>query len=1129
MQSTNFEFLRPHYSDLADLGGFVELYAFSDPASSRVKSRIMAENLALRLCKRLGLPVYDNNFLSLLKELAYSGSVNKAVLNVFHKVREDGNAAAHCIKNDSDHAIDTVKDVFLLARWWLKFQQPDTPLPDKFIPLSESPAFSTDQKKFDKEQEQVNVRLTEEIEELRKQNQQLTEQQKKDFIKQANLAADALKFNEQTTRKRLIDSMLQAAGWDVTDSDHVGLEVELILAEKNFKGYADYVLYDDDGTALAVIEAKKTAIDPQAGRAQAKLYADAIEAADPGKVRPLIILTNGYETTLVDDRGGPKSLPVRGYADRMIFGIPSKASLNYRVRFQRPRMLDPSTLPHRADIAGGAGREYQLEAIKSVAECFGEQRRRKALIVQATGTGKTRVAVALVELLMRANFAKRILFLCDRKELRRQAKNAFTRFLPDRTVKTLSRNDDFDAAILIATYPAMQRRYQEFDVGWFDLIIADESHRSIYNKYRDLFLYFDALQLGLTATPIKQISRNTYAMFGCEDQNPTYFYEYERAIKEGTLVDFVPIDVTTRFMREGIHYNHLSDEEKRRLEEDGIDWENLDVDSSELDLNTYNKDTNRKILENLMQNGLRDRTENGPGKSIIFARNHRHALLLKELFQEMYPEFGPDYCAVIDNQISHAESLIDDFKTHGKDPVIAISVDMLDTGIDVPEILNLVFAKPVRSNVKFWQMIGRGTRLCENLLGDGHDKEKFYLFDHWGNCEYFELDKTREEAKPSISLMERLFEARIKLAETALKKFDNAAFDQSAALLRSMINSLPDDSLPVKEKYKFKLAVLSGTTLEQFDPATVQTMKQEIRPLMRYVPLQGTGARAAHDFDALMTNIQIEAFNESSQLENLHAELDNRLNTLPVNLDVIRAKFSDIKELKEKGFWQLPPEKLVAALEQKRLALRGLMQYAQDGQPPGPVNVQVLDLPDSEVRYIERQPVRHSAAEMRAYKKRVHEVLEPHFKTDPVLIKLRKGELISEKEIDQLASLVLTQNAGVNLDVLKEFYPVTDELIRALWGITGMDADAVKEKFAVFHQQYPALSAMQVRFLTMLQNYIAEHGPVRMQDLYEAPFTNINSQGPDGIFKDESQLDAFTGLINSFLNNARNGEQRKEI
>lgn len=370
--------------------------------------------------------------------------------------------------------------------------------------------------------------------------------------------------------------------------------------------------------------------------------------------------------------------------------------------------------------------------------------------------------------------------------------------------------------------------------------------------------------------------------------------------------------------------------------------------------------------------------------------------------------------------------------------------------------------------------------------------------------------------------MEKLFEARIALAETALQKYDKAAFDQIAALLRQMVNSLPDDSLPVKEKYKFKLAVLSENTLERFNAATVSIMRQELRPLMRYMPILGEGARAAHAFDLLVAEIQREAFLKSSQLENLKGDLDNLLLRLPVNLEVIQAKFADIKELQHKEFWEMPPEELMPALEQKRLSLRGLMQYAQGSKTPEPLTYRIIDVEDSDVSYKLRESVRTSPLEMAAYKKRVHYVLAPHFNTDPVLIKLRHGEPITEKDIEKLASLVLTRNAGVSLDLLREFYPVTENLLNALRGIVGMDATAVREKFASFHQKYPALSAMQLRFLTMLQNYIEQNGPVRMQDLYESPFTHINSNGPDGIFTDERQLDDFTAVLASFFNNAPN-------
>lgn len=1121
MQSTNFEFLRPKWPELAELGGYAELYAHSDPPSSRIKSRLLAEHLALLACKRLRLPIMDDNFLAMLKELESTKALPKVVLDTFHQVRITGNKAAHRLSNDTGHALKTVQASFDLARWWVGVDAGSfKDIPKVFLSVKPSAAPSAQHEVEQLEKlHTITKVLIAENEKLRNQQGTLTVEAQADirqdmqviFRKKASEAADVLRFSEAETRKRLIDTMLLAAGWDVTDPDQVQIEVKLNgQPTESGIGFADYVLYDDDGTALAVIEAKRTAESPAKGRKQAQDYADALEQQNVKGIRPLILLSNGYEITLVDDRGGPASLSVRGYADRQIYGIPSKDSLSYRVKYQRGTMQDPAQLAHRPDIVN---RPYQVEAVKAVAECFGEKRRRKALIVQATGTGKTRVAIALAELLIRAGFAKRILFLCDRKELRRQAKNAFTRFMPDCNVTVLSRSKESGAQVVLATYPAMMKRFQDYDVAWFDLVIADESHRSIYNKYRDLFLYFDALQIGLTATPRHKVSHNTYAMFACSAGDPTYFYEYERAVEDSYLVDFTPITVTTRFLREGIWSDKLSDEEKQRLEEEGIDSESLDIEAERLDKQAYNKDTNRKILHNLMENGLRDATENGPGKSIIFARNHIHAELLGKLFQETHPEFGPNYCAVIDNYNPRAEQLIDDFKTPGGNPVIAVSVDMLDTGIDVPEVLNLVFAKPVKSYVKFWQMIGRGTRLCKDLHGLGKDKQRFYLFDHWGNCEYFNTERAHEEANAGVSLLERLFEARLTLAENALNKYDKAAFERTVPLIRAMLKALPDNSLPVQEKYRHKLFALSGSTLEQFEPTTVELLRRELTPLMRYVSIRGE--KEAYAFDLLLTDLQSAFLRESAEAEDLKAELDNALAGLQTNITAVRDKFEHIKSLREKTFWQQALPELLPALEEKRQALRGIMQYSLTPGTPPSLPPLVLDIADSDVRYAVGGRLRPSPQDMREYRERVRGVLEPHFVTDPTLRKLRHGDGLSEGDFDRLASLVLTQNAGVNLADLRDFYPAAPQLEKELRAIVGMEAEVVRERFAVFYHRYPNLSSLQIAFLNLLQKHIQTYGPVRLENLYEAPFTHMSAEGPDGVFPQEGQMQDLIHVLHS--------------
>ncbi|GAM73630.1 type I restriction-modification system [Vibrio ishigakensis] len=445
-------------------------------------------------------------------------------------------------------------------------------------------------------------------------------------------------------------------------------------------------------------------------------------------------------------------------------------------------MLNPS-----ADIAG---RPYQIEAIKSVTNKFQNQRR-KALIVQATGTGKTRVSIALVELLLRSRWVKRVLFLCDRKELRRQADGAFKEHLPSEPRCVIGEKNQIDqsARIFVSTYPGMMNRFSQLDVGFFDLIIADESHRSIYNRYRDIFDYFDAMQVGLTATPVKFIARNTYDLFGCENGDPTFNFDLAEAISHEPrfLNPFKVKEFTTEFLRDGIHYSKLTPEQQAQLEEDLGEEEaqNTTIKGKDIGKKIFSVETDSAILENLMENGIKDATNSLVGKTIIFAQNQVHAEQLEKLFcEELYPQYGSKVCKVIHNAVDRPEARIDEFKKSDNDFRIAISVDMMDTGIDVPEVVNLVFARPVKSWVKFWQMIGRGTRLCPDLFGPGKDKQEFLIFDHYGNFEYFEEEYAEADTGVSRSLLQTVFEARLQLADEAQKRADVKAFELACAQMK---------------------------------------------------------------------------------------------------------------------------------------------------------------------------------------------------------------------------------------------------------------------------------------------------------------------------------------------------------
>ena len=945
------------------------------------------------------------------------------------------------------------------------------------------------------------------LDELEKQRAAVVAAEKKseelaELLKQGKQVADALQFDEATTRDRLIDMMLAEAGWDVGVN---GANTAEVIQEEEVQyqptptgnGYADYVLRDDSGKALAVIEAKKTSKEASLGRKQAKCYADGIQKKE-GQ-RPLIYYTNGFDTWLWDD--------TLNYPPRKVYGFYSKDSLQYLVQQRRLRQ----SLANRNPNIKLNCRDYQIEAIKRVSERF-DAGYRQALIVQATGTGKTRVAVSLTELLIQAGWVKRVLFLCDRRELRKQAKNAFDDFINEPSTYVTARTaKDRNQRIYFATYPAMQKIYETFDVGFFDLIIADESHRSIYNRYRDLFLYFDCLQVGLTATPVDFIARNTFSLFGCEEKNPTAYYPLEQAIAEGHLVPYEVYTHTTNFLRQGIKYAQMTDEQKKQLEEDGEDPESFDVDAKDIDRQIFNKETNRAILRNLMENGIREATGQNPGKTIIFARSHNHAVLLGQLFDELYPQYGGNFCQVIDNYDPRAEQLIDDFKANdgSKELAIAISVDMLDTGIDVPEVVNLVFAKPVKSKVKFWQMIGRGTRLCKDLFGEGQHKSKFRIFDHWGNFEYFEEDRPEADKASGKPLMQQIFEARIDLAESALHHADLASFKLASGLIAADLNSLPEKTIAVREKWKEKVRVSRPEVLDQFAPATVLTLRQELAPLMQWIKL--SGHVEAWQLDLLIAPMQLELLRQSASFYDLKDRLLDRVAQLQMHLNPVREKFELIKEIKTAEFWQ---DISVAELDKVRSELRGIMHHRVKIVPPSDV-VKTIDISDGDEEY-EQRKTNIREVDMSLYRKQVEEALLEHFDSDPTLKKIRAGQPVSDGDLNSLTSLILTQHPGVDLNLLKDFYEEAQPLDYILRCIIGMDAEAVKQRFEQFVQKYPGLTSKQILFLRMLKNHISKYGAIELERLYEPPFTTYASDGVDGIFSDDSQIDELISILDTF-------------
>jgi len=1125
LRSLNFEPLRAAFPDLANMGGYAEHYAHSDPESALVKLRNFAERVVDHIYtaqKLVRAP--QSNFVDLLNNSSFRMVATDLVLDKLHLLRKLGNRAAHGEGVQVVDAVRCVREAWQLARWLhVTFL---TGKPADFADFKDPPVEGIDSKAEIKRKAKA---LAEENavkeERLRQALQELSDLRAADneskpashpqsdpsteaLVKQQRASAAAaaqLHFTEDNTRKWLIDRDLRLAGWDVpagtASNDSVGQEVEVHHQPTGSGvGYSDYVLWDDNGKPLAIVEAKKTTVDARQGQRQAELYANGLEKMH-GQ-RPMIFFTNGHDIWLWDDAAG--------YPPRALYGFLSKDSLQYRVGFQRRERLDLIKVRPDPVIAG---RLYQIESITRVAERF-TARHRKALIVQATGTGKTRVAIALAKLLIEARWAKRVLFLCDRKELRRQAKNAFNDFLNEPLYVIGQPNDigKLDARIYIGIYQGLINDYEAFDVGFFDLVIADESHRSIYNLYGDLFKYFDALQIGLTATPVEMVSRSTCQLFGCDYKLPTANYPLEQAIADENLVPFRVVAHTTKFLREGIKAKHLSDEQIAALEDQGIDPNTLDFDAKEIDDAVFNKDTNRVILRNLMENGIRDAEGQLPGKTIVFARNIDHARLLASLFDEMYPQFAGKLCRVIHSQEPRAEDLIDQFKSNDE-LRIAISVDMLDTGIDVPEVVNLVFAKPVKSKVKFWQMIGRGTRLCKNLFGPGVDKTEFLIFDHWGNFAFHDLNV--EETEPSIAkpLTQRRYEARIDLATQALARSDIPAFDSIATLLQKDASTLPDGAIAVREHWKAVQLARDAKIVHQFAPATRQILLESVAPLMNSVDVRGQGD--ALRWDLLLIKAQAAAIKAPGVPNPHRAEVVDWIDRLPPHLNPVRAKADQLKALRSDIFWETAT---FATLEGMREGLRDVIHLAEPASPPlPPPLVTRLDIREDTAEFeITVRPTRIKSVDYGIYRKAVQSVLEPLFETDPVLKKIRRGEPVTDDELNRLNSMLHTLNPDVNLATLRDFFPDTAvPLANILRSIVGHDHEAVEARFTEFAQSH-ALNSLQLRFLALLKEHIRQYGALTPDKLFEPPFTTIHAEGLGGIFPNDQQFNEVVRLVRSF-------------
>jgi type I restriction enzyme, R subunit len=837
---SNFSFLGNDFPFLYGDALEAEKFALTSPRVCAILSRGVLEKGVHWLYDHdsdLYLP-HDSRLSALIHDQGFKNLVKGYMFREINIIRKVGNNGAHGIRVEKKESVAVIKNLFrflgFIAHYYGKSEVEIPRFDMGLIPdgneveksrgeIVELEKRLNDEIKKGRNAQRLLMEEAHELEDVRSQLSALKVEIKERKVsreKSAHLEELLpLLVSEADTRKLFIDLMLKDSGWEsLREGYEIEYEVEGMPISTNPSGvgYADYVLWGDDSLPLGVIEAKKCMVDARKGRHQAELYADCLEKMT-GR-RPVIFYTNGFETYIWDDEFA---------VEREISGFYSKDQLQLHMD-RRGSRLDLREFKANPEIAG---RPYQLEAIKRVAESFvtdGDDgrlrsRSREALLVMATGSGKTRTAVSIVDMMTKCNWVKRVLFLADRSALVTQAKNAFKEMLPNLTAMDLTKEKRDDGARLVfSTYPTIMNRIDSVKVdgkraygpGYFDLIIIDEAHRSVYQKYGAIFEYFDSLLIGLTATPKTEIDHNTYGLFGIEDDNPTFAYELNQAVEDGFLVPAKAIIIPLKFPDEGIKYSDLSEDEKREYEEKFGD-PSLDetpdyISGSAVNSWLFNKDTVDKVLDYLMENGIKVEGGDKLGKTIVFAKNHKHGVFIEERFNKNYPEYGGKFLRVIDNYETKAQDLLEKFVDvfEENDPQIAVSVDMMDTGVDAPRVVNLVFFKLVRSVTKFWQMIGRGTRLCGDLFGPGEDKTHFFIFDFCKNFDFFQENPEGVQGRAVKSLTQQTFESKLELALLIRGKDDSTKSESQLAEeyiseLHDSIENLDSERFVVKRERRF--------------------------------------------------------------------------------------------------------------------------------------------------------------------------------------------------------------------------------------------------------------------------------------------------------------------------------------
>lgn len=931
-------------------------------------------------------------------------------------------------------------------------------------------------------------------------------------------------MNESETRKQIIDNQLLNAGWDIHDRTQVIVEYlvnfkinstskKKTLAKYYNIQFSDYVLLGKNGKPLAVVEAKKSTKDANTGREQAKQYCYNIQN-ETKDILPFCFYTNGHDIFFWDLENAPP---------RKVVGFPTREDLE-RFLYIREAKKPLTTEFINTKVAG---RDYQIRAIRSIMDGL-EQKRRAFLIVMATGTGKTRTTIALVEALMRAGWAEKALFLVDRIALRDQALDAFKEHLPNepRWPKQGEKSIAKDRRVYVSTYPTMLNIVREenetLSPHFFDLIVVDESHRSIYNTYKEVLDYFNTITIGLTATPTDVIDHNTFKIFNCEDGLPSFAYTYEEAVNNipPYLCNFQVMKIKTKFQTEGISKRTVSLEDQKRLILEGKEIAEINFEGVELEKKVINKGTNTLIVKEFMEESIKDVNGVLPGKTIFFCANIAHARRIEEIFNQLYPQYNGELAKVMvseDSRVHGKGGLLDQFKNKHF-PRIAISVDMLDTGIDVRELVNLVFAKPVYSYTKFWQMIGRGTRLLEptQMKSWCTEKDVFLILDCWDNFEYFKLKPKGKELKQAIPIPVKLFGLRLDKLELAYEaSLETTILEESKRLLQQ-IALLPANSVVIKDNSKAVEKVNTSEFWENISNDKIDFLKSEILPLMRTV--SGVDFKAMR-FEKDVLEVSLAKMqSEDEKYDMLKDALIERIADLPLSLNIVAKEQELIKDAQRIHFWNNIKENNFNSLIDKLSPLARYIDTRENTSGPSKFNFED-ELVAKEM--VEFGP-QNEAVSITRYKEMVEEKIKELMESNPILQKIVEGNTISQEEIAELANELHEENPHITIGLLRRVYKNRKakfiQFIKHILGLEVLETfnESVANAFDAFITEHSDLSSRQLQFLDILKKYILEKGNLEKKNLIESPFTMIHPEGIRGVFSPK-EINEILQLTNKIL------------